>query len=133
MKYMLDTNTVSDLLRGNEAVTTHLRQHQPDDIVLSAVTEGELRFGLANNPGASGLIEAVHQVLKTIQVLPWDSRAAEVYGQLKANLKKKGLPLAELDMMIAAHSLAVDTTLISSDKAFGNIQTLKLMNWRTPL
>ena len=76
MKYMLDTNTVSDLLKGNETVTGHLRRHQPADIVLSAVTEGELRYGLANNPEASRLIEAVNQVLKTLQVLPWDSKAA---------------------------------------------------------
>jgi tRNA(fMet)-specific endonuclease VapC len=127
---MLDTNTVSDLLRDHAEVKAHLGLYEPADIALSVITEGELRYGLANNPGATRLHEAVEQLLLTICVLPWEGRAAAAYGRLKSDLREKGLGLAELDMMIAAHCLAEGLTLVSSDKAFKTITDLATENWR---
>ncbi len=130
MKLMLDTNTVSDLIRGYEGVKENLIRHKPAECALSAVTEGELFYGLANNPGATQLHEAVRQILATFHVLPWDRRAAEAYGQLKSDQKNKGRPLAELDLMIAAHAIAEGLTLVSSDTAFSNVTGLATENWR---
>ena len=131
MKFLLDTNVLSDVLRRNEAVLAQLIRHHPADIAMSCVSEGELLYGVGNNPNATSLHNAVAELIKSITPLPWDSAAAEQYGQLKAELYRAGQPLSELDMMIAAHALAANLCLVTSDHAFSRINGLATENWRT--
>ena len=134
MKFMLDTNTVSYLFRNEDNVVSNLQNHSPHDIVISSITEAELLYGIAKNPQAK-LVEVVEYFLKTTHVLPWDRNAAECYGRLKASIMKQGRSISELDLLIVSHALALDLTLVTSDKGLLQLRDLpefsiNLVNWR---
>lgn len=128
MRYMLDTNSVSDLLRGDAAIN-RLKMSAVADICISAVTEGELLFGLAKRPEATRLHAAVHAFLQHVDSLPWDSAAAGCYGTLRATMTNTGKVLGALDMMIAAHAMAKGLTLVTRDHAFSMVPGLSLDDW----
>ena len=129
-RYLLDTNTASYIIKGNRpAVDRHLGKVPMEQVTISAVTEGELRFGAARLPRAIGLHRLVEEFLLRAAVLPWDSNAAREYGQLRATLEAGGRPMGNLDMMIAAHALALGLVLVTSDQAFRRIRKLKVEDW----
>ena len=94
MLWMLDTNAVSDLLRAHPTVLRRASEHPMARLCMSAITEGELRYGLAKRPEATRLHEAVRQLLLRVQPLSWDSQAAAAYGLLRAQLQALGKPLS---------------------------------------
>lgn len=129
-RYLLDTNTVSFLIRGaGPRLQQRLRSVQPSATVISAVTEGELLLGLARKPQAVTLHRTVHAFLAHVEVLPWGSDAARCYGVLRARLESQGLPLGALDTMIAAHALAAGCTLVTNDQAFSRVDGLVREDW----
>ena len=132
MSYLLDTSTVGYLLRNQGAVLARLLSHPPAMIHISAITEGELQFGLANNPSATRLHRAVAEFLRRTTVLPWDREAALEYGALRAAMKKRGAALAPLDMLIAAHARSRKAILVSSDPAFQQVPDLPVEDWMNP-
>lgn len=130
--YLLDTNTVSYLIKRHPQVTQHLLAVPMHSVCISAITAGELAFGLAKRPEAVALKAAVNEFLRRVEVLPWDATVALTYGALRAQMQSKGTPLAALDMQIAAHSLHVNATLVTSDHAFLHIDQLLVENWIEP-
>jgi tRNA(fMet)-specific endonuclease VapC len=134
--FLLDTNTVSYIVRGKStAARSRLTNLQPGEITcISAITEGELRYGLAKVPQASTLTPAVEGFLGRIQVLAWGKLEAGVYGSLRANLEKSGRTLGNLDLLIAAHAVAVNAILVTRDRAFGQLSdVLTTVNWADDL
>jgi tRNA(fMet)-specific endonuclease VapC len=128
--YLLDTNTVSHIVKGNSSsVDKHLVKAPMSKLSISSVTEGELRYGVARRPEASRLQIIVNAFLQHVTILPWDSRAAQEYGDLRATLEQKGRPMGNLDTMIAAHALALRAVLVTSDRAFSRIEKLKVEDW----
>lgn len=127
--YLLDTNTVSYLIKHHPQVTQHLLAVPMHSVCISAITAGELAFGLAKRPEAVALKAAVNEFLRRVEVLPWDAAVAQTYGALRAQMQSKGKPLAALDMQIAAHAAHVNATLISSDHAFLHIDQLMVEDW----
>src|SRR3546814_15736180 len=87
------------------------------EIAISAVTEGELLYGLARRSYPAGLTERVRQFLLRVDVLPWDREVARAYADLRASCEARGAPLAPLDMMIAAQAVAPDAVLVTNDRA----------------
>lgn len=128
-RYMLDTNTVSQLLKGQPNVTQHVVSVPMTSLCISAITEGELLFGLAKRPDSKRLHAAVRELLKRVDVLPWDSVAAEHYGMVRANQERQGRVLGPLDQLIAAHALAVGAKLVTNDRAFGQVDGLQPEDW----
>ena len=126
---MLDTNTISHLVKEHPTVTKRLTAVSMAALCVSAITEGELLFGLARRPEAKRLHHAVRELLRRVDVLPWDSAVAERYGVVRAVLERKGKTLAPLDLLIAAHALGVDATLVTSDRAFGQVAGLDVEDW----
>ena len=102
-----------------------------DSIFISSVTQAELLYGLARKGYPNSLGILVHEFLKRVEILPWDSNAATVYGDLRAVSGAAGITLSALDMMIAAHAVAFKATLVTHDKAFtlvpGNV--LAIEDW----
>jgi tRNA(fMet)-specific endonuclease VapC len=98
-------------------------------VAVSAVTEGELRYGVARRPEATQLETIVGEFLLRLTVLPWDSEAAQQYGLLRAALEREGRPMGNLDMMIAAHALATGLVLVTNDQSFKRIRKLKIEDW----
>jgi tRNA(fMet)-specific endonuclease VapC len=127
--YLLDTNTVSYLIKRHPQVTQHLLAVPMHSVCISAITAGELAFGMAKRPEAVALKAAVNEFLRRVEVLPWDAAVAQTYGALRAQMQSKGKPLAALDMQIAAHAVHVNATLITSDHAFLHIDQLLVEDW----
>ncbi len=128
-RYLLDTNAVSHLLRGNTEIRKRLISVPMETICISAVTEGELRYGLARRPEATRLHAAVHELLLRLEVLPWDGPVATRYGNLRAELERIGRTLSPLDLMIAAHASAENAVLVSNDQAFSQMPGLRVEDW----
>lgn len=128
--YLLDTNTASFIIRGGPPqLMTRLRAQPVTAIGISAITEAELLYGLARKPSATALATAVAAFLRHVQTLPWDSEAAISYGSLRAALEYAGTPLGGMDMLIAAHTLALDATLVTNDHAFRRVPSLRVEDW----
>jgi tRNA(fMet)-specific endonuclease VapC len=119
-RFMLDTNIISHIMQGRDATLLERLSAVPvGDVVMSSVTLAELEYGLHHKGNPPRLKNAMEQVLLRMDVLPWDEPVARCYGELCATLESKGINLGGMDMMIAAHAVAVDATLVSRDKAFG--------------
>ena len=127
--YMLDTNTVSFLLREHPAVIKRVTEAPMAGLCISSVTEGEILFGLAKRPEAKRLHHAVMEFLLRIEVLPWDSTAAATYGTTRANLERRGKIIAPPDLMIASHALSLKLVLVTNDGSFSQMETLELEDW----
>lgn len=127
---MLDTNTASYAIKGNfPAVRRRLDGVPMAQVAISAVTEGELQYGIARLPEAPRLGALVREFLVRLTVLDWDSSAAKEYGSLRAALEREGQTMGNLDMMIAAHALAAGVVLVTHDIAFARIRRLKTEDW----
>ena len=130
-RYMLDTNAISLLIRADPTVSRRVTTTPMASLCMSAITLGELLFGLAKRPGATRLHLAVRELLRRIDVLPWDSATAERYGTIRASMTRQGKVLAPLDLLIAAHALSLEAVLITNDRAFGMVDTLPTEDWST--
>jgi tRNA(fMet)-specific endonuclease VapC len=98
-------------------------------LCVSAVTEGEMRFGLARRPEAKAPHAAVVELLRRLDVLPWTSATAQRYGMVRAELERRDRPLGPLDLMIAAHAVEAGAVLIASDRAFRFVAALEVEDW----
>lgn len=128
--YLLDTNTVSYVLKGNfPRVRQRLGRILMEQVAISVVTEAELRFGVARKPESTNIKIAVEEFLLRVSILPWDSRAARHYSELRAAIEKSGQPMGNLDLMIAAQAVAAGATLVSSDASFRRLKQLKVEDW----
>ena len=128
-RYMLDTNTVSHLLREHPSVARRVVAVPMASLCISAITEGELLFGLAKRPAAKQLHIAVREFLRRVDVLPWDSTAAALYGTVRADMARQGKVLAPLDLLIATHALSVDAILVTNDRAISQMANLHIEDW----
>ncbi len=129
--YLLDTNIASHVIRGDRPqISQRLASIPVEEIAISAVTEGELLYGLARRNYPALLTERVRQFLLRVDILPWDHEVTQTYADLRAACEAKGVPLAPLDMMIAAQAIAADAILVTNDKAFSRVpDPLRTENW----
>jgi tRNA(fMet)-specific endonuclease VapC len=117
---MLDTSMASHVIKGNPPeVRKRLATLSMDRIVISVVTQAELLYGLARKGRPAALGNLIKEFLLRARVLPWNSAAATVYGDLRASCAASGITLGALDMLIAAHAVAEKAILVTHDKTFG--------------
>jgi tRNA(fMet)-specific endonuclease VapC len=130
-RYMLDTNVVSHIMQGRDAaLLARLVQVPMGQAVISSVTLAELEYGLHRKGQPPRLRNALDQALLRMDVLPWDEKVAVCYGELCSSLEAQGINFSDFDMMIAAHAVSVDATLVSRDKAFAHLsERMKLELW----
>ena len=130
MRYLLDTNIASYLIKATfPSLDYRIGQLASTSIAISAITEAELRFGLALLPPEAKLHGLAESFLRSIAVDAWDSACAQRYARLAAQQRKKGASLNQPDTMIAAHALAHDLTLVTCDQAFARIPGLAVEDW----
>src|ERR1700683_672942 len=133
VRYLLDTNTVSYVIKGDfPRVRQRLLQVPIREVGISVVTEAELRFGVARLPQATKLGIVVEEFLRRVEVLVWDSAAAQHYAHLRAALEEHGEPMGNLDLMIAAQAIAVGAILVTNDRGFRKVKGLKIEDWSKP-
>lgn len=132
MRYMLDTNMASFIIKSHPPeIRQRLDSLPMDSISISAVTQGELLYGLARKGHPASLAKLIREFLFRVETLPWDEQAANVYGDLRASCTSVGVTLGALDMMIAAHAIAANTILVTHDKAFSLVPggVLAIEDW----
>jgi tRNA(fMet)-specific endonuclease VapC len=108
---MEDTKAASEAVRGHPAFDERLKSPAPGQWCISPVTCSEMRFGVAKKPEAVRL----HRIVRIVPVLPWDAKAANRHGELRADLQARGLPIGDFDEMIAAHALAVGAVVVTDN------------------
>lgn len=129
--YMLDTNMASYIIKGEPvAVRKNLRKVPMASVCISSITQAELLRGVAKKPNAKHLPIAVKEFLLRVEILSWDSDAAETYAHLRTACESEGLLLGTMDMLIAAHSVAAGAVLVTNDQAFYRVKHhLSLDDW----
>lgn len=128
--FLLDTNIVSQIIKAPSKADRKLRKLTLDEWCISAVTRGELRFGLALRPEATSLRLRVEELLSNCRTAAWDERAADCFGQVRAELRGIGQTIGFADEMIAAHALALNCTLVTNnEKHFSRVPGLRVENW----
>jgi tRNA(fMet)-specific endonuclease VapC len=111
-------------------VIKNLQRHSPSTVGISVITAAELRYGASK----SNLVKSNHEILDVfldkMTVLPLEKDVAKTYGNIRAVLEKKGTPIGHLDLIIAAHALFLDATLVTNNtKEFDRVSKLKIENW----
>lgn len=119
--YMLDTDMASYAIQGRGEVKSRLLSIPPSSVCISAVTRAELLYGLQRLPADHGLHNLVGRFLDLVQTLSWGvvrgsaGDPAAWYASIRHQLVGSGQPIGEMDMMIAAHAIAVQSTLVTNN------------------
>jgi tRNA(fMet)-specific endonuclease VapC len=130
IRYLLDTNTASYVIKGNiPRVRERLLKVPMAEVGISVVTEAELRFGVAKRPEATTLKRVVDEFLLRVESLAWDSAAAQEYARIRAALENDGEPMGNMDLMIAAQAVASGTVLVTHDHVFRRVKGLRVEDW----
>ena len=134
IRYILDTNICIELIRNRPAdLVTRIASLDSSRTVLSSITLAELNVGVAKSSNPARNAEALLEFCTDFDLVPFDGRAAEVYGQVRAALEELGAPLGPLGTLIAAHALSSDATLVTNnDREFSRVAGLPVENWLTP-
>ena len=131
MEFMLDTNICIYIIKRKPSdVIERFLQTEISKIGISTVTLSELLYGVSKSSKPEQNRIALTQFIAPLEILPYSDEAAQYYGDLRAHLEKHGTPIGPLDMLIAAHALAIDGTLVTNnEREFSRIPNLKIDNW----
>ena len=131
MNYLLDTNICIYLIkRKPPEVLQRFLQLSPGSVFISSVTTSELYYGAQKSQRVQTNLEALNHFLLSFRIVDYDESASFLYGELRADLEKRGQPIGPLDMMIAAHALSLDVPLVTNNtKEFERVKGLKLESW----
>jgi len=130
MRYLLDTNIVSDLVRNPQGgITQHIRKVGEAQVSTSIIVAAELRYGAAKK-GSARLTAQLEAVLGALEVLPFEAPADATYGMLRTRLEQAGTPIGANDLLIAAQALSLGYTIITdNEREFGYVPDLRRENW----
>ncbi len=132
MKFLLDTCTVSDFVRGDAGVLATMKSTPPDEIAVSVVTRMEIDYGLLLNPQrARKLAPVLNAFLSSITTLPFEEADAKAAASLRAALRQTGRPIGPYDCQIAGCGLARGLVVVTSNVSeFLRVGGLRIENWR---
>ena len=131
MKLLLDTNICIYLIKNRPPeVKKYFENLAVGEVGLSTISFAELQYGVAKSKAAEKNARALEAFILPLEILPFDSEAAAVYGRLGAALERQGRVIGSLDLLIAAQALAGDLTLITHNlKEFDRVPGLKCETW----
>ena len=133
MKFLLDTDTCVFWLRGCTAVRDHLAAAGLEIIAISAITLAELRYGAECSARPRSNHQAIDDFISALFVLGVDPEVARTFGEIKAQLRKDGMLIEDLDLLIAATARTFGLILVTNNEShFGRIPGLRLENWTQP-
>jgi tRNA(fMet)-specific endonuclease VapC len=130
MRYSLDTNIVSDLVRNPQGrVAAHIRKVGEAQVSASVIVAAELRYGAARK-GSPRLSAQVEAVLGALAILPFEPPADVAYGRIRLQLEREGRPIGGNDLLIAAQAVALGLIVVTANEAeFARVKGLKSENW----
>jgi len=130
MRYLLDTNIVSEIVRNPQGpITRRIARVGETRVCTSIVVACELRYGAAKR-GSSRLSAQLEQVLAVLPMLPLETGVDGHYGDIRANLERKGTPIGANDLLIAAQARALRLVVVTDNvREFGRVERLEVKNW----
>ncbi len=130
MRYLLDANIISNLIRFPDGLAMQRMEHFGGSVVCtSVIVAAELRFGAAKR-GSAQLKARIEGALSRMPVLSWKPPADAAYADIRAHLERTGRPIGGNDLFIAAHALALDCVLVTDNMAeFERVPGLRCENW----
>lgn len=133
MELLLDTNIVSYWMRGDEKVITRMKACRPCDMAISAITIAEILYGIEKSPTRKKeRREKLDAIRSELELVPFDVLAAEEYGIIRSDLEKKGIPISERDLQIAAIARAHNLVVVTHNtKEFNRVPGLMVEDWAT--
>lgn len=130
MRFLLDTDTCIYALKQNERIIKRLLAAAREDILISVITEGELRTGAAKSSSPSKTLRLIENFLSPIARIEFTSDDAVAYATIRARLERAGTPIGPLDTLIAAQAVARKLTVVSNnEREFGRVAGLAIENW----
>lgn len=133
MKYLLDTNVLSDFIRGEPGVNTRLKATSPSDVAISTITLMELEYGLALDPRrGKRLAPLVRDIVESVEVLPFGPEDARAAAGVRAALRKRGRPIGPYDVLLAGSALSRGLVFVTANsREFARVSGLVSESWRT--
>jgi tRNA(fMet)-specific endonuclease VapC len=131
MKYLLDTNICIYMIRKKPIpVINRFNEHSVGDIGVSSISVAELSYGVQKSRLKDQNQKALLQFLGPLIIADFDADAAFTYGEIRAELERRGIPIGSLDTLIAGHAVSLGATLVTNnEKEFMRVPELKVENW----
>ncbi len=131
MKYLLDTNICIFIINHKPmTVWRRMQDIAPGDIGISSITVSELLYGVAKSVQTGRNQAALEKFLMPLDILPYNEDAARHYGLTRAHLESQGTPIGPMDLMIAAHALSLNLTIVTNNvREFTRVPGLKVEDW----
>src|SRR3954452_4755195 len=133
MRFLLDTNIVSDLVRHPHGrIADRIAAVGEEHVCTSIIVAAELRYGAVkkNSPRLTAQLKAI---LDAFEILALGPPVDAIYGELRAGVERGGQPIGANDMLIAAHAMALDYTMVTDNqREFSRIGDLRVENWLRP-
>jgi tRNA(fMet)-specific endonuclease VapC len=131
VRYLLDTNICIYIAKDNpQAVRARFAQHALDELVMSVVTLGELRFGAEKSQARDRAIAVINQLEASMCIAPLTEAVGEHYGQIRATLQRRGELIGNNDLWLAAHARAEGWVLVTNnEREFVRVDGLQVENW----
>lgn len=134
MKYLLDTSTMSFLMRGEPSVRDRLMSHARTDVFVCQPVIAEIEYGLARLPRSARrtrLRARFDLFLEELACAPWTDDVSRAFGTIKTDLERRGVRLEDFDVAVAAHALAIGATVVTDNvKHTSRVRGLVVENWR---
>lgn len=130
-RYLLDTNICIYIAKGQPLAVRHrFENHTLQELAMSTITVGELRFGAEKSQARERALATIDQLVQMIQPCALPMSAAKHYGHVRASLQLQGLPIGNNDLWLAAHALAEGWTLVTNNtREFCRVPCLRFENW----
>jgi len=131
MRYLLDTNTCIYIIkRSPEQVMRRFKRLRVGDVGISAITVCELQFGVSNSSQPERNQRALTEFLGPLELMDFPAAAAAAYGGIRAHLQGSGKPIGSYDLLLAAHALHENLTLVTNNlREFTRVPELRTENW----
>lgn len=130
LKYLLDTNIVIYVLKRRPIEVLKIFNTNASRMAISSITLSELIYGAEKSANIDKNLEAIEEFISHLEVLPYDAKASQHYGQIKASLEKRSEIIGENDIHIAAHAISQGLILVTNNlREFQRVSNLALENW----
>lgn len=129
--YLLDTNICIYIINESpKTVVEKIKTLRPNQVKLSAISVGELEYGIAKSKHKEKNRNALVDFVSAFDIIPFDDNDAEVFGMLRAGLEKRGQLIGPYDMQIAAQAITKRLILVTNNTdEFSRIKEIKIENW----
>ncbi len=133
MNFLIDTNICIYIMNKRPPEVIHrFKNIEVGQIGISTITVSELNYGASKSNLRKQNFKRLEEFLAPFEIIPYSQSASKYYGEIRSSLENQGNVIGPLDLLIAAHALSENLTLVTNnEKEFKRIKSLKVENWVT--